>query len=124
MKFKLINEFTDFSGKNILEIGDIIEPINNVDNTLDYKYLIKWEGGEMTLDINGVKEASQNGVKLFQEVKEDIISELDLIVEEVPDDDENLITNWRIQLDVKTTRKKLKEIEKTIKENVYQILES
>jgi hypothetical protein len=114
MKFKLINKFTDFSGNEILKIGDIIEPIND-------EYKIEWKGGSMILDYNGIKEAKQDGKLLFEEVNENK-NELELIIQEVPEDDDNLIGNWRIQLDVKTTRKKLKEIEKVFRETIDNIL--
>lgn len=114
MKFKLINKFTDFSGNEILKIGDILEPTND-------EYKIEWKGGSMTLDYNGVKEAKQDSNILFEEIVENK-PELKLVIEEVPDDDENLIGNWRIQLDVKTTRKKLKEIERVFREVVSDII--
>jgi hypothetical protein len=114
MKFKLINKFTDFSGNEILKIGDIIEPIND-------EYKIEWKGGSMILDHKGIKEAKQDGNILFEEVNENK-PELELIIQEVPEDDDNLIGNWRIQLDVKTTRRKLKEIEKAFRETIDNIL--
>ena len=114
MKFKLINKFTDFSGNEILKIGDIIEPIND-------EYKIDWKGGSIILDYQGIKEAKQDGNILFEEVKENK-PQLELVIQEVPDNDENLIGNWRIQLDVKTTRKKLKEIEKAFREVVSDII--
>ena len=114
MKFKLINKFTDFSWKEILKIGDILEPTND-------EYKIEWKGGSMILDFNGVKEAKQDGNILFEQILENK-PELKLVIEEVPDDDENLIGNWRIQLDVKTTRKKLKEIERVFREVVSDII--
>jgi hypothetical protein len=114
MKFKLIDKFTDFSGNEILKIGDILEPTND-------EYKIEWKGGSMILDFNGVKEAKQDGNILFEEIVENK-PELKLVIEEVPDDDENLIGNWRIQLDVKTTRKKLKEIERVFREVVSDII--
>jgi hypothetical protein len=75
----------------------------------------------MILDFNGVKEAKQDGNILFEQILENK-PELKLVIEEVPDDDENLIGNWRIQLDVKTTRKKLKEIERVFREVVSDII--
>jgi hypothetical protein len=114
MKFRLINKFTDFSGNEILNIGDIIKPIND-------EYKIEWKGGSMILDYNGIKETKQDGNILFEEIKENK-TELELIIQEVPEDDDNLIGNWRIQLDVKTTRKKLKEIEKVFRETIDNIL--
>jgi tagaturonate reductase len=48
--------------------------------------------------------------------------DLEIIIEEVPDDDDILVRNWRIQLDVKTTRKKLKEVQRIIEDYVKPIL--
>lgn len=115
MKFKLINKFTDFTGNDILELGDVLEPINN-------EYKIEWKGGTMTLDYNGIKEAKQDGAKLFEEIKEGNKQKPELIIQEVPDDDDNLVGNWRIQLDVKVTRKRLKEIEKIIRDKVIPFI--
>lgn len=114
MRFKLINKFTDFSGNDILKINDTIECIND-------ECKIEWKGGLMTLDYNGLKSAKQDGNILFEEIVENK-TELKLLIEEVPDDDENLISNWRIQLDVKTTRKKLKEFERVFREVVSDII--
>lgn len=49
-------------------------------------------------------------------------SGFEIIIEEVPEDDDILVRNWRIQLDVKTTRKKLKEVQRIIEEYVKPIL--
>jgi hypothetical protein len=57
----------------------------------------------------------------FEILKEEV-EDFDIIIEEIPDDDDILVRNWRIQLDVKTTRKKLKEVEKIINEHVKPIL--
>lgn len=114
MKFKLKSKFTDFLGNDIMKIGDIIEPNENG------IYDIKYTSGNMTLDIEGMKTAKQDGILLFEEVKEK--GEIDLIIQEIPDDDDNLVGNWRIQLDVKTTRKKLKKFEKIFRETIDSIL--
>jgi len=45
-----------------------------------------------------------------------------MTVEEIPDSEEYVVKNWRIQLDVKTTRAKLREVEKIINEMVKPIL--
>ncbi len=58
-----------------------------------------------------------NGQAIIEEKKD-----IEIKVEEVSDNDEEIIKNWRIQLDVKTSRKKLKEIEKIINEKVKEIL--
>lgn len=52
------------------------------------------------------------------EYKEDI----EIVIEQIPDNDDELVRRWRIQLDVTTTRKKLKEIEKIVNEKVREIL--
>ena len=50
------------------------------------------------------------------------VGDFEIIIEEVPEDDDILVRNWRIQLDVKTTRKKLKEVQRIIEEYVKPIL--
>ena len=57
---------------------------------------------------------------ILEEVIED--NDLEIIIEEIPEDDDILVRNWRIQLDVKTTRKKLKEIEKAVNEHIKPLL--
>ena len=74
----------------------------------------------MVSDVEGMKSASDNGDILFDIVEEK--KDIEIKVEEVSDDDEEIIKNWRIQLDVKTSRKKLKEIEKIINEKVKELL--
>lgn len=81
-------------------------------------YVIEWFGGKLEFDVNQMREAKNNDNLLFEEEK----SKYDLVVSEVDDDDENLIGNWRIQLDIKTSRKKLKEIENLIRENVIPFI--
>jgi tRNA splicing ligase len=115
MKFKVINKFVDFLGNDILKIGDIIEPNEN------NEYIIEYNNGDnrqtIQLTIDGVKNAKQNGLKIFEEIKEDI----EIIIEELPEDDDILVRNWRIQLDVKTTRKKLKEFERKFRESIGEL---
>jgi len=111
MKFQLINKFKDFTGKDILTIGDIIEP------DVEGNYNIKWNTGEMYLSKEEIESLKQDGHLLFKEIKD-----VELIIEEITEDDDNLVTNWRIQLDVKTTRKKLKEFENKFRESINNIL--
>lgn len=77
-------------------------------------------GGRMVLSEESMRTSNNGTDKLFDviESKEDI----EIIIEEIPDDDDILVRSWRIQLDVKTTRKKLKEVEKVINEYVKPIL--
>lgn len=77
-------------------------------------------GGRMILDEEGMTNAlSEDGEFLFDKIE---TSKLELIIQEVPDDDDNLEKNWRIQLDVKTTRKKLKEVQRIFEEQIKPIL--
>jgi hypothetical protein len=74
----------------------------------------------MILDEGKMRLATDGDGLLFEAIDES--PDLEIIIEEVPDDDDILVRNWRIQLDVKTTRKKLKEIEKIINEKVKPLL--
>jgi len=76
-------------------------------------------GGRMILLEEDMKLANDNGEILFDIIVE---KDMNLKIEEISEDDENVERNWRIQLDVKTTRKKLKEIQKIIEEKVKPIL--
>ena len=98
----------------IFSKGKVFESDDNGD------YIIEWIGGRMTLDVDGMKSANDNGDILFDIIEEK--KDIEIKVEEVSDNDEEIIKNWRIQLDVKTSRKKLKEIEKIINEKVKEIL--
>ena len=108
MKFRLINDFilnTGFGEEIILQKGDITEPNENGD------YVFPKISRKFT------KDDLLSKPELFEE-----LLELKLDVREITEDDENKIGNWRIQLDVKTSRKKLKEIENFIRENVNEML--
>ncbi len=70
----------------------------------------------MILDENQMVSANDNGVILFDPIEDR--QDIEIIIEQIPDDDDELVRRWRIQLDVTTTRKKLKEIEKIINEKV------
>lgn len=105
MKFKLKEDW--YFGKNkILSKGDILEPNN------EYKYEISYLGNSMILSLDDIEENP-----IFEK-----ISEINLDIMEIPQDDEEKIGNWRIQLDVKTSRRKLKEIEKFIRNNINDML--
>lgn len=109
---------TEFLGsksiKTLYKKGDIFE------SNEDGKYEIIIPTGEITLiDLEGIKNIKINDNLIFDEESEE---EFEIIIEEVLEDDENIVKNWRIQLDVKTTRKKLKEIEKIINQMVKPIL--
>ena len=61
-----------------------------------------------------------NNEFIFDEVLE--VKEFEILIEELPDDDDTLVQSWRIQLDVKTTKSKLKEVQRIIEEHVRPIL--
>jgi hypothetical protein len=108
MKFRLIKDLilnTGFEEEIILEKGDIIEPSENGD------YIFP------KLNRRYSKDELLSKPELFE-----CLVDIKLNVTQVSEDDENKIGNWRIQLDVKTSRKKLKEIEKFLKETVNEML--
>ena len=109
---------TEFLGsksiKTLYKKGEIFE------SNEDGKYQIIIPTGEITLiDLEGIRSIKINDNLIFDEESEE---EFEIIIEEVLEDDENIFKNWRIQLDVKTTRRKLKEIEKIINKMVKPIL--
>ena len=108
MKFRLIKDFilnTGFGEEIILEKGDITEPNENGD------YIFPNLNGTFT------KEDLLSKPDLFEE-----LPDLKLDIRELTEDEDDKIGNWRIQLDVKTSKRKLKEIEKFIRENVNEML--
>ena len=78
-------------------------------------------GGRMILDESQMMSANDNGEILFEKVNQTV--DITIKIDEISEEDENSIRNWRIQLDVKTSRKKLKEIERVINEKVIPILQ-
>lgn len=89
-----------------------------------------YEKGQIFTPIDGEYEIMDPSGKLYNIGLEDIksldimepVEEIELVIEEIPEDDDNFVSNWRIQLDVKTTRKKLKEVERAINEYVKPLL--
>ena len=105
MKFKLKEDW--YFGKNkILSKGDILEPND------EYRYEVSYLGNSMYLSLDDIEENS-----IFEKV-----NEINLEIIEVKQDDEDKIGNWRIQLDIKTSRRKLKDIEKFIRDNISDML--
>jgi len=86
-------------------------------------YDIVWTGGKMSLTEKMMRESQdENKNLMFDEIPVEIKEEVKMTVEEIPDSEEYAVKNWRIQLDVKTTRAKLREVEKIINEMVKPIL--
>jgi hypothetical protein len=115
MNFKVINKFVDFLGNDILKIGQIITANN--EGVYEISYGEGISKNYLNLTYDEIIDVKQNGLKIFEEIKED----LEIIIEELPEDDDVLVRNWRIQLDVKTTRKKLKEFEEKFRESIKSI---
>jgi hypothetical protein len=117
MKFKLTQDWiheSTFLGKTtskkLYDKGHVFESENGIFKIIDYN-------GE----ICELDESQIRNFDIFEEVVEKN-NEFEIIIEEVPEDDDILVRNWRIQLDVKTTRKKLKEVQRIIEEHVKPIL--
>ena len=103
-KFKLKHDYFSY------EKGDIILP-NSEGN-----YIIETLGSKK-IELSYDEILSESSI--FEEIVE---KDLDLKISEVSDDSLNKIKNWRIQLDVKTSQKKLKLIEKILTKEINKIL--
>jgi hypothetical protein len=118
MKFKLKEDWnyeTTFLGKTVSKTlyreGHVFEP-----NSKEEYEIIQPTG-----EITNLKKSDMEGFDHLEKIVEKS-DDFEIIIEEIPDDDDNLVRNWRIQLDVKTTRKKLKEIQQLIEEHIRPIL--
>jgi hypothetical protein len=74
----------------------------------------------MILDIEQMRLATDGPDELL--FKEIITNPVEIKISEISEDDEDIVRNWRIQLDVKTSKKKLKEIERMINEKVLPLI--
>jgi hypothetical protein len=110
---KLLNQVTK---ELVLEKNHIFETETGL-------YDIVWSGGKMSLTEKMMRESQdENKNPMFEEIPVEVKEEVKMTVEEIPDSEEYAVKNWRIQLDVKTTRAKLREVEKIINEMVKPIL--
>ena len=104
-------------GKSYQELlynkGEIFEP------NLNGEYIIKNSHGQMILKYNEMKSAENNGELLFGEIVEKV-PEISLTV--LHDDFDDIERNYRLQLDVKTTGRKVKEIEKYLRKTLQEML--
>lgn len=117
MKFKLTQDWIHesiFLGKKIskklYEKEHIFEPENGI-----FK-IINHTGETIELD-----ELQMKSIDIFEEFNVES-NDFEIVIEEISEDDDNLIRNWRIQLDVKTTMKKLKEIQQIVEDQIKPIL--
>ena len=101
----------------VFEKGHVFESENGI-------YDIVWSGGKMSLTEKMMKEAQdEDKNSMFEEIPVEVKEEVIMTVEELLED-EDVVKSWRIQLDVKTTRTKLREVEKIINDMVKPILEA
>ena len=111
MKFRLIKDLitnTGFEEIKLYDKGTIFTPNgegNYEFNSPDGK--IKIQSKEDLLDKKNLFE---------------YLPEIELNIKELEIDENDIVKNYRIQLDIKTSFKKLKEIEKFLKENVNEML--
>jgi hypothetical protein len=71
------------------------------------------------MKFDDMLKATSNDELLFEEIDE---QEINMTIEEVPLEKDLEIKSWRIQLDVKTSLRNLKNIEAFIKENIQELL--
>jgi hypothetical protein len=110
---KLLNQVTK----------ELVFEKNHIFETETGLYDIVWSGGKMSLTEKMMRESQdENKNPMFEEIPVEVKEEVKMTVEEIPDSEEYAVKNWRIQLDVKTTRAKLREVEKIINEMVKPIL--
>jgi hypothetical protein len=88
--------------------GHIFEPDENS------LYVISSPVGTRTLSLEQMREHDK-----FMEVKQHNMN-ITNTDDEVTNDE--VVNNWRIQLDVKTTKSKLKEVQVLIEKHIYPIL--
>ena len=121
-KFRLIFDWhlDDFFEKvKIYDAGHVFSPCEEGD--LKGKYIIEnpINQGRTVMDIDQMRNARSGSVLMFEEVEE---QDINLVVEEVPEEKDLEIKSWRIQLDMKTSLRNLKKIEAFIKENIQELL--
>jgi len=89
------------------------------------------KGTIFTPNEEGNYEFVSNDGKIKIQSKEDLLDkknlfeylpEIELKVKELEIEEDDIVKNYRIQLDIKTSFRKLKEIEKFLKENVNEML--
>lgn len=123
IKFRLKEDWYiyDFFDKvKIYDKGEVFTPDE------DGRYYIKGLNGsdmylkfEDMLNVKGIGKDGLPGDTILEPINE---QKIELVVEEVLEEKDNEVKNWRIQLDVKTSLKNLKKIETFIKENIQEML--
>jgi len=108
MRFRLVKDLVvnNGFGETVFKKGDIFSP--NEDGI--YEFIHK--DGTLSKNKEDLEKSS-----LFE-----LVNDLVLDFSELETEEDEVVKKWRIQLDVKTSFKKLKLIEKFIKENVNDML--
>ena len=102
----------DKQGQELLYTkGKIFEPNEHGE------YVISSTQGKMILKYKDMKSAVDGEDLLFEELEE--LPEIKVTLLE---EDEDAIKNYRLQLDVKTTPRKAKEIEKYLRKTLQEML--
>ena len=122
IKFKLIEDWyiDDFFEKvKIYEAGHIFSPSR--EGNMEGKYIIEnpLNNGRMVMDFDQMLNAKSGDSKMFEAIDE---NEIELVVEEIPEEKDLEVKKLRIQLDVTTSLRNLKKIEAFIKENISQYI--
>jgi hypothetical protein len=103
----------DKQGQELLYTkGKIFEPNEHGE------YVISSTQGKMILKYKDMKSAVDGEDLLFEEIMEIPEIKVTLIEEE----EEDIIKNYRLQLDVKTTSRKAKEIENYLRKTLQEML--
>ena len=123
IKFRLKEDWYiyDFFDKvKMYDKGELFSPDE------EGRYYIKGlNGGDMylkfedMLNVKGIGKDGLPGDTILEPINE---QKVELVIEEVLEEKDNEVKNWRIQLDVKTSLKNLKKIETFIKENIQEML--
>jgi hypothetical protein len=106
MKKFLVKEDINFFGSTVLYKDQIIE--------IDNFYNVDEQGMKFQIPIENILED-----KRFQELKE---QNLIFDIQEISDDEDLEVKKYRIQLDVLTNRKKLREIENFMRKTLENML--
>lgn len=87
------------------------------------EYVIDCAGnGKITLSVDKMRSAKDGGHILFTEESIKIKEDLNFEIKELSEDEELEVKKYRIQLDVTTNRKKLREIENFMRKTLEEML--
>ncbi len=110
---KLLNQVNK---ELVFEKGHLFETETGV-------YDIVWSGGKMSLTEKMMREAEdENKNPMFEETTVEVKEELKFEVQELTEEEELEVKKFRIQLDVTTNRKRLREIENFMRKTLEEML--